>query len=84
MRNLMTSKRRLMRLMLLSGAGLLNLPPKSFASEKLSKQQAQYQDSPKGIAMCATCTLFDAPHSCKVVAGDISPNGWCKLYAMAD
>jgi hypothetical protein len=34
--------------------------------------------------MCATCTLFAAPRSCKVVEGDISPNGWCKSYAMAD
>ena len=52
--------------------------------EKLSKAQAQYQDSPKGIAMCATCTLFIEPRACKVVDGDISPNGWCKEYAMAD
>ena len=52
--------------------------------EKLSKAQAQYQDSPRGIAMCATCTLFVAPRACKVVDGDISPNGWCKEYAMAD
>jgi hypothetical protein len=52
--------------------------------EKLSKSQAQYQDSPRGIAMCATCTLFVAPRACKVVDGDISPNGWCKEYAMAD
>jgi hypothetical protein len=52
--------------------------------EKLSKAQAQYQDSPRGIAMCATCTLFVAPRGCKVVDGVISPNGWCKEYAMAD
>ena len=52
--------------------------------EKLSKARAQYQDSPRGIAMCATCTLFVAPRACKVVDGDISPNGWCKEYAMAD
>jgi len=73
-----------MRLMLLGAAGLLDLPPKSFASEKLSKQQAQYQDSPNGIQMCTACTLFVAPHACTAVDGDISPNGWCKLYAMAD
>ena len=52
--------------------------------EKLIKEQAEYQDSPKGIAMCATCTLFVAPRACKVVDGDISPNGWCKEYAIAD
>jgi len=58
--------------------------PQQAGVEKLSKAQAQYQDSPKGIAMCATCTLFVAPRACKVVDGDISPNGWCKEYAMAD
>jgi hypothetical protein len=34
--------------------------------------------------MCATCSLFVEPRSCKVVEGDVSPNGWCKAYAMAD
>ena len=53
-------------------------------AEKLSKAQAQYQDSPKGIMMCATCTLFVAPRACKVVDGDVSPYGWCKVYAIAD
>jgi hypothetical protein len=53
-------------------------------AEKMSKQAAQYQDAPQGIAMCATCSLFVEPHSCKVVEGDVSPNGWCKAYAMAD
>jgi hypothetical protein len=80
----METKRSLLRLTWLGVAELLNLPLRVFAADKLSKQQAEYQDSPKGIQMCATCTLFDAPHSCKIVDGDISPNGWCKLYAMAD
>jgi len=51
---------------------------------KLSKAQVRYQDNPKGIAMCATCTLFVAPRTCKLVEGDISPNGWCNAYEMAD
>jgi hypothetical protein len=51
---------------------------------KMSKQQAEYQDSPKDIRMCATCTLFEPPRSCKVVEGDISPDGWCKAFALAD
>ena len=70
---------------LLSAAGLCAASRLTrAANEKLSKQQAEYQDSPKGIQMCATCTLFEAPHSCKVVEGDVSPSGWCKAYAMAD
>jgi hypothetical protein len=80
------SKRDFLRLILLVAGGAF-APPRRFAAaddDKMSKQQAEYQDSPKGIAMCATCTLFVAPHSCKVVDGDVSPNGWCKVYAMAD
>jgi hypothetical protein len=75
-----------MRLAFLAAGGAFARPRHLAAADgdKMSKQQAEYQDSPKGIAMCATCTLFVAPHSCKVVDGDVSPNGWCKVYAMAD
>jgi hypothetical protein len=54
------------------------------AQDKMSKQEAQYQDSPKDIRMCATCTLYEPPKSCKVVEGDVSPDGWCKAFALAD
>jgi hypothetical protein len=54
------------------------------AQEKISLKEAEYQDSPKDIRMCATCTLFMPPKSCKAVEGEISPNGWCKLFALAD
>jgi hypothetical protein len=50
----------------------------------MSKQEAEYQDNPKDIRMCATCTLFDPPRACKVVEGDVSPSGWCKAFALAD
>jgi hypothetical protein len=54
------------------------------AQEKLSQREADYQDSPKDIRMCGTCSLFVPPQSCKVVAGEISPEGWCKLFVLAD
>jgi hypothetical protein len=54
------------------------------AADKMTREQAQYQDEPKGISMCATCTLFEPPKSCKVVEGDVSPNGWCRAFALAD
>jgi len=54
------------------------------AAEKMSKQEAEYQDSPKDIRTCATCTLFEPPRACKVVEGDVSPYGWCKAFALAD
>jgi hypothetical protein len=54
------------------------------AAEKMSKEEAEYQDSPRDIRMCATCTLFEPPRACKVVEGDVSPSGWCKAFALAD
>jgi High potential iron-sulfur protein len=85
-KHLAGSKRNFLRLALAGMIGWLTSPKPSLAEtiEKMSKQQAEYQDSPKGIQMCATCTLFDEPHACKIVEGDISPNGWCKAYAIAD
>ena len=50
----------------------------------MTREQAQYQGQPKGINMCSTCTLFEPPKSCKVVEGDVSPDGWCKAFALAD
>ena len=74
------------RIVLFSATAVFAMPfgRTACAEEKASKQQAGYQDSPNGIASCATCTLFVAPHACKVVDGTVNPDGWCKLYAMAD
>jgi hypothetical protein len=53
-------------------------------SAKLSQNAAAYQTTAKGMFSCAVCTFFIRPHSCKVVSGDISPTGWCKLFDLAD
>lgn len=82
----LTSKRKFFRLAV-AGLATAALPPRrglAQAPGRMSKAQAEYQDSPKGIQMCATCSLFEEPRACKVVDGDISPNGWCRSYAMAD
>ena len=70
----------------LAVASGLDLVPTAGAlsAEKMSKEQAEYQDQPKDIRMCATCTLFEPPRACKVVEGDVSPYGWCKAFALAD
>jgi hypothetical protein len=65
-------------------AALLLRMPRSEASGKMTPQQAEYQDTPKDIYSCAVCTLFQPPDACKVVAGQISRDGWCKAFAMAD
>lgn len=51
------------------------------AQQKASKQAMQYQDHPKGDQECDKCMQFEPPKSCKVVAGDISPKGWCVAFA---
>jgi hypothetical protein len=28
--------------------------------------------------------LFEPPKSCKVVSGEVSQDGWCKAFALAD
>ena len=56
------------------------------ADAKSSKTALKYQDHPKGTQKCAGCKLFvpgktaKAMGSCKLVAGSISPNGWCVAY----
>ena len=54
------------------------------ASDKMSKQQAEYQATPNGLYSCALCTLFVAPDGCKVVEGAISRDGWCNAFAAVD
>ena len=65
-------------------AGLLLRISPADASDKMTRQQAEYQDAPNGIYSCAVCTLFEAPNICKVVEGEVSKDGWCKAFAMAD
>lgn len=80
------SKRNFLRLALAGFLGPAMQPRRGHAQQraKMSKQQAEYQDGPKGIQSCATCSLFDEPDQCRIVDGKVSPNGWCKAYAMAD
>jgi hypothetical protein len=79
-------RRRLIRTALAGAAvgSMLETIRGARAQDKMSKREAEYQDSPKDIRMCATCTLFEPPRLCKVVDGDVSPSGWCKAFALAD
>lgn len=51
------------------------------ADSKLAQAAVGYQDSPQGAQNCGNCEQFVVPASCKVVAGNISPGSWCKIYA---
>ena len=65
-------------------AGLFWKIAPTHAADKMTKARAEYQDTPNGIYSCGTCTLFEAPNACKVVEGEISNDGWCKAFALAD
>lgn len=53
----------------------------------MPKSAAAYQDKPKGNQRCDNCALYipgaskTADGHCKVVAGSIAPNAWCKLWS---
>jgi hypothetical protein len=78
------SRRRILRAAVGGVSTALLVSSRTQASEKMTKAQAEYQDTPNGIYSCATCTLFEAPNSCKVVEGEVSKDGWCKAFALAD
>jgi hypothetical protein len=67
-------------------AGLL-LTQTATAEAKGSQAQFKYQKTPKNGLHCSQCKFFTkgssatANGSCSIVAGSISPNGWCIAYA---
>jgi hypothetical protein len=63
----------------LLGAGLAAQPAQ--AKSKISQITASYRSTPRGKQRCDNCTQWEAPASCKTVAGVIAPSGWCTLYA---
>ena len=48
---------------------------------KSSQEAVAYQDKPQGSQRCDNCIQFQPPSACKTVEGQISPQGWCKIYA---
>jgi hypothetical protein len=52
------------------------------AAAKVSQASVQYQTQPKGDQKCSGCMHFIAEsNTCKLVEGQISPDGWCTLWA---
>jgi hypothetical protein len=66
----------------LLGAGGVAVSSAS-AATKMAKAGVGYRDKPQGAARCDGCAQWQAPAACKIVAGAISPSGWCTLYAPA-
>lgn len=68
------------------GAGILGAMRAAEAA-KSSQAAMKYQNHPHGNQKCAGCRFFikgktaTANGTCQIVAGSISPNGWCIAYA---
>ncbi len=67
------------RALVLSAAAVL-LSERGAEAGSLPQKAVSYQDKPNDGHMCGDCTFFQPPNACKSVAGEISPNGWCKLF----
>ena len=65
----------------LSAAAAATAVSQAAAQQKISQADAKYQGAPKGDQHCDGCINFQPPHACKFVQGDISPSGWCQLFA---
>lgn len=55
-------------------------PPNAEADMKISESAVAYQDHPNGDRECSKCAEFQPPNSCKMVAGTISPLGYCRIF----
>jgi hypothetical protein len=53
------------------------------AAAKMAQSGVAYQMTPNGGSRCGGCKMFEAPSSCKMVDGQINPDGWCKLWLKA-
>ena len=47
---------------------------------KRPKSEVQYSPASNDEYKCGGCRHFMAPSSCVLVMGNISPEGWCKLF----
>ncbi len=51
------------------------------ASSKAAQNSVSYRPKPQGRARCDNCSQWQPPAACKLVDGQISPSGWCAIYA---
>jgi hypothetical protein len=48
---------------------------------KAKQKAVMYQQTPKDGKQCSGCQHFQPPSSCRIVEGEINPNGYCILFA---
>lgn len=81
--NQAVSRRDFLNITAVAGGAVVAIgmtPSASAAQKKFTQQQAHYQPVPKSGQRCQLCALWQAPTSCQVVEGQVSPAGWCILY----
>lgn len=80
------SRRKIIKFMVLGTTVPFAFTSRAQAA-KASKEAMQYRDKPNGEKQCSNCMQFipgktpEASGECKVVEGNISPQGWCTAYA---
>jgi High potential iron-sulfur protein len=63
-----------------AGLSFLRLSMSTAHAAKASLGSVGYRGSPKGDQNCANCKLFVSPNACKSVSGEVSANGWCRIW----
>jgi hypothetical protein len=53
---------------------------RSGGRQKATKAAAHYQNHPNKQQRCGGCDHYVFPLACGIVAGPISPHGWCRFY----
>ncbi len=77
-----TSRRAILRTGLMAAAGATLAAGTARAQdEKIAQELVQYQNQPKEGQQCNKCAQWVEPNACKIVAGVISPHGYCVAYA---
>lgn len=86
------TRRAAMKRVLITAAGLaagwtaVSARPAQ-AAGSVPKGAVGYQDTPNGNQRCLNCSQFvpgktpSSLGSCNIVAGQISPNAWCNVWA---
>lgn len=50
---------------------------------KVSKESVRYSDRGSDKEHCAICAHYQGNNTCEVVAGKVSPHGWCERFKRA-
>lgn len=85
-RTSLTRRQALSGLVVLPALAGLLASTTTIAEAKASQKSVKYQTHPNGTQKCSGCQFFQpgksasATGACTVVAGSISPNGWCIAF----